>query len=298
MNEENSRLNSKKLDRWDSIFKFFFYSTPTLAFIVFLIQYFTTSGSFSTDFHSLDNWKTFSNTFNLPIGIFTALAAITTLIGMYYRSMQLTLQLSRVETQLEIANKQFNKSEQQFELAQEQFKLAQKKENFVLYLEHQKFLREEVEGELNRTRNLFSYSTKPVGESTFRFNKFYKLMFPENTYNQMIEFGTKATAPHFEIKMIAYAIELQRLLVEVENSSIEPLELYKGIVTPVLDTGFTCASYTKLDTKGVNNLIKETVRFMQFCIVILLSYGLIKEISYQLCTKEFSDISKIYDDNE
>lgn len=91
MNEESSRLNPKKLDRWDSIFKFFFYSTPALTFIVFLIQYFSTSGSFSTDIHSLDNWKTFSHTFNLPIGIFTALAAITTLIGMYYRSMQLTL---------------------------------------------------------------------------------------------------------------------------------------------------------------------------------------------------------------
>ncbi|MDC3214822.1 hypothetical protein NQU47_19970, partial [Pseudoalteromonas distincta] len=63
------------------------------------------------------------------------MAAITTLIGMYYRSLQLAHQLNKVEDQIEIANKQFSKSSEQFEL-------ASRKENFVLFLEHRKAVRE------------------------------------------------------------------------------------------------------------------------------------------------------------
>ena len=101
-------------------------------------QLYFTFGSYSTDLRNIENWKTLASTFSFPLGVAGAMLAITSLVGLYQRSLQLSLQLVKVEDQIEISNKQFSKSSEQFELAQKQFSLANRKENFMLYIEHKK----------------------------------------------------------------------------------------------------------------------------------------------------------------
>lgn len=199
MKDKSGTATSKELSQWKRRFKIFFYGTPITVTAFFIAQICATKGSFSTEFSSLGNWKTFTDTFNLPIGVFTAMAAITTLIGMYYRSLQLAHQLNKVEDQIEIANQQFKKSEQQFELAQKQFELVNRKENFTLYWEHQKQIRSYIEEKIKlRKTNLEKAMKNEIPPIDFEFGRFYSAAFPENSPENMKNFSLLASEKHFD----------------------------------------------------------------------------------------------------
>lgn len=192
MSNQHSTATDEELQKWKVRFKLFFYGTPIIVILFFVVQILATKGSFSSDFSSIENWKTFTKTFNLPISIFTAMAAITTLIGMYYRSLQLAHQLSKVESQIEIANNQFKKSEEQFELAQQQFSLATRKENFTLYLEHKKAVENKVEIYLNslvRMCDALMAKLDFVPAIDVHYDELYESFFPQNKATDVTHFA-------------------------------------------------------------------------------------------------------------
>ncbi|MDC3188986.1 hypothetical protein NQU96_04480 [Pseudoalteromonas elyakovii] len=223
MKDKSGTATSKELSLWKRRFKIFFYGTPLTVTGFFIAQICATKGSFSTEFSSLENWKTFTETFNLPIGVFTAMAAITTLIGMYYRSLQLAHQLNKVEDQIEIANKQFSKSSEQFEL-------ASRKENFVLFLEHRKAVRELVELHIEALipmQKRFLKEHDHVSGIIVNYQVLYEKLFPENTVKEMKEFNfkTKNGKSNFlinELKIILLQLHNQQAIT-LDYKSIEPI---------------------------------------------------------------------------
>lgn len=235
MKDKSGTATSKELSLWKRRFKIFFYGTPLTVTGFFIAQICATKGSFSTEFSSLENWKTFTETFNLPIGVFTAMAAITTLIGMYYRSLQLAHQLNKVEDQIEIANKQFSKSSEQFELAQKQFNLASRKEHFMMFVEHKKQVSEIAEFALLRFEDScktfmgkFDYIPANVIDS----NELYKALFPENSPNEITYFGLVTQNRLNEIKKSFITDELKRFIKmsseKIDFDQVKPLLVVFG----------------------------------------------------------------------
>ncbi|TMP87549.1 hypothetical protein CWC05_06745 [Pseudoalteromonas ruthenica] len=223
---------SAELLKWHNIFKLFFYVTPIIAALFFIIQLYATKSSYSTDFNSLENWMTFTETFNLPISIFTAMAAITTLIGMYYRSLQLAYQLNKVEYQIEIANKQFRKSEDQFNLAQQHFELASRKENFMLYLEHKKAVQHKIKiylSSLINTCDALMDKCEFFPALDIHYSTLYAKLFNQNSTANVTHFDLEIQSGSFQFP----EIEIKKLLKELSTSS--PGNIHPKDLSEILD---------------------------------------------------------------
>ncbi|GEM_PF-3218219 len=295
MEDKSSTATSKELSQWKRSFKVFFYGTPIIVIAFFIVQICATKGSFSTEFNSLDNWKTFTDTFNLPIGVFTAMAAITTLIGMYYRSLQLAHQLNKVEDQIEIANKQFSKSSEQFELAQKQFSLASRKENYVLYLEHSKQIHEELKERINFGNSYHFPKGGALGNLNLEFRKFYEYCFPENTYQGVYTFEHKAQTMNFEQKFKEYQAHLEELIPQVEKRLINGYELYASINRSLFDVGLSYLPNQRLKNKDdTRELLLESFKLLPFIYTLLDSYNLVDEKTAKNCTAACEKLEAVY----
>ncbi len=256
MKDKSSTATSKELSQWKRSFKVFFYGTPIIVIAFFIVQICATKGSFSTEFNSLDNWKTFTDTFNLPIGVFTAMAAITTLIGMYYRSLQLAHQLNKVEDQIEIANKQFSKSSEQFELAQKQFSLASRKENFMLYIEHKKAVKNRLDTYLNAlvsSCDALAGSAEYLPGLELRNDSLYGRIFSQNTALEMTHFALEADIQVFQLSASKIEEEFEKLFeLDANDIHIKDIDEILNIYAEVgMDINFNSYRDENLQQGGI-----------------------------------------------
>ena len=172
-----------KLKYWSIAFDVCLAGIFVLTALALGSQLWFTNGQLSTDLNNINNWKTLASTFSFPIGVATAMLAITSLIGLYQRSLQLSLQLEKVEEQIAISNRQFKNSNKQFRLSQKQYLLAHRKENYILYCEHKKQLEEHCNRVMNGMRNREGIYFE------IDYEKLYRIVFPENSYNKMENFS-------------------------------------------------------------------------------------------------------------
>ncbi|WP_010604007.1 hypothetical protein [Pseudoalteromonas maricaloris] len=295
MKKNNKSINRQELNRWRGWFKIFFYGTPVVTISFFAAQLFFTKGDFSTNLSSIDNWSSFTKTFNLPISVFTAMAGITTLIGMYYRSLQLTVQLDKVEIQIGIANKQFEKVEHQFRLAQKQFNLSQKKENYALFLEHSKQVKEELNNKIVDAE-LFMLPHKPLlGKFTIEFKKFYSFCFPENSYAEVSTFNHAAKAQYFEDPFQTYETDLTGLVKLADERKISMKDLCDFINQPMTATGITYQPIKQLqNTDEIRGFMLESFRALPYIYLLLSNYNLVAEESAERCSILCREIEKKY----
>lgn|GEM_PF-4963687 len=151
-------------DIWHRWFKSFLWATIIIPIILVIAQLYFTQGGYSTDIDSVNNWETLTDTFALPIAVFTGFVALTTLIGMYHRSLQLSEQLSKVERQLA---------------------LVERKDNFQLYFEHVKQLEEKCNFLLNlyKTKVFKNFCDDyiPTELLVIDYHKLYKSTYPNNS---------------------------------------------------------------------------------------------------------------------
>ena len=186
---ENVTLNSP--DKWHLWFKIFLWATIIIPIILVIAQLYFTLGGYSTDIASVSNWKTLTETFALPITVFTGFVALTTLIGMYHRSLQLSEQLNKVERQLT---------------------LVERKDNFQLYFEHVK----QFEFKCNYLTKLYQ---KGVFKDYFEnfeasdliiidHQKLYGFVYPKNTIDNIKSF----------IEEDVISNEAQALVIDLEKN--------------------------------------------------------------------------------
>lgn len=256
-----------ELDKWNKRFKLFFYATPLTTLSVFILQLYFTRGSYSTELNLLNNWQTFTATFNLPIGIFTALAAITTLIGMYQRSLQLTIQLKRIE--------------EQFELAQSQFGLSKTKENFMLFVEHKKVIKESVTSEVNilltATREVKAYRQSYKNGIEINFHRFYKNLFPKNTSESMNDFSLATSDKAKMLDFNSFKVELMEIKKDYYHLSYTKVE---KVITLLGKTGFLIKAHCYDEKEALESLGNWAANFfLDLAIIIMVCkpLGLISE---------------------
>ncbi len=247
----------------------------------------------SFDVTKLATWTNAEEVFALPLGTFALLAAVTSLIGLYHRSMLLNRQLEKVQEQIAISNKQLNRSEKQFELALNQFALAQKKENFVLYLEHRKLIESGVKELLSQTKGFNFSEDSRFGEYQLRFDKFYELAFPENAFNELKNFNLKSTAPHFESRYKDYIAKLEELHITAINKELNEQVLYFGLIEGLFSTGLTYKPKQKLTNESIVNLAVEALDEVVFISVVLLHFNLISEVSFGTSKSLIEQINEI-----
>lgn len=196
-------FNNNLIVKWRERFELLVRLTLGVPILLAGLQLALVGNQLSFDVTKLATWTNTEKVFALPLGIFALLAAVTSLIGLYHRSMLLNRQLEKVQEQIAISNKQFKRSDEQFKLSQEQFMLAQKqyglvyiKENYVLYCEHKKQFEEHCERIVNGLR---------IREDRYfeiDYDKMYRYSFPENSYNQMDNFSLNSVGAAFEISGI------------------------------------------------------------------------------------------------
>ncbi|WP_283709812.1 hypothetical protein [Pseudoalteromonas prydzensis] len=196
-------FNNNLIVKWRERFELLVRLTLGVPILLAGLQLALVGNQLSFDVTKLATWTNTEKVFALPLGVFALLAAVTSLIGLYHRSMLLNRQLEKVQEQIAISNKQFKRSDEQFKLAQEQFMLAQKqyslvytKENYVLYCEHKKQIEEHCEKIINGLRNREGIYYE------IDYEKMYRYSFPENSYNQMDNFSLKSVRTPFEITEI------------------------------------------------------------------------------------------------
>ena len=178
-------------------------------------QLYFTFGSYSTDLRNIENWKTLASTFSFPLGVAGAMLAITSLVGLYQRSLQLSLQLVKVEDQIEISNKQFSKSSEQFELAQKQFSLANRKENFMLYIEHKKAVKNRLDTYLNvlvSSCDALAERVEYLPGLELRNDRLYGRIFSQNTALEMTHFALEADIQVFQLSASKIEEEFEKFV--------------------------------------------------------------------------------------
>lgn len=183
-------FNNNLIAKWRERFEVMVKLTLGVPIILAGLQLALVGNQLSFDLTKLATWTNTEKVFALPLGAFALLAAVTSLIGLYHRSMLLNRQLEKVQEQIAISNKQFKRSEEQFKLSQEQFMLAQNqyglvfmKENYVLYCEHKKQFEDHCERIINGLRH------REGRYFEIDYEKLYRLVFSENSYSRMKNFS-------------------------------------------------------------------------------------------------------------
>lgn len=215
----------KDLYLWSRYFRWCLKALPWMILGGFPLQASFTWHSLSLDPTNLINWVEFRDVFSLPINFAAAAIAITTLVGLYHRSLQLAVQLEKVEQQLIISNNQFKKSEQQFllsqnqlKIAQEQYKLNQKKESFALFVEHKKYIKNVFEEIFEK------YKLSKNEDNIFQLSVFhdvlYKSLFPSNSTNEILDLDIESNS--FKLKENLKALNTVLLYIDKEKGNIKP----------------------------------------------------------------------------
>ncbi|MDK1286303.1 hypothetical protein [Pseudoalteromonas umbrosa] len=194
--EAENKDNTKLIERLGKTFQLLLRCTLVVPPLILVIQLWFVWDQLDFDLSKISNWTGVPETFSLPIGIFTLLIALTSLIGLYWRSLKIQAQLEVAQKQFELAQEQSERANKQFVLSQEQFKLAQKKENLGFYIEHKKLFKEHVESLHMQHSNYHADSAQRV---IINYIKLYKRTFPENSRNSVVNFSMSSASPKLGI---------------------------------------------------------------------------------------------------
>lgn len=277
-------FNNNLIIKWRERFELLVRLTLIVPIILAGLQLALVGNQLNFDLTRLATWTNAEKVFSLPIGIFALLAAVTSLIGLYHRSMLLNRQLEKVQEQIAISNKQFKRSDEQFKLAQEQFALASRKENYVLYLEHSKRIREELEAQVEDGSAFVATEEKSLGRINITFNKFYEVCFPENSHQEVYTFGYAANCTYFEKQFKKYKTNLEKLVPLVMERSIGIDDLYKSLNRPLFDVGLSYLPNQKPNNnEQIQQLLLESFKYLQYIYILLLHYALIEQETYESC---------------
>lgn len=226
----SSKIKSK-LKVWSIAFDFCLVGIIVLTVLALGTQLFFTRGQYSTDLSNIDNWKTLASTFSFPLGVAGSMLAITSLVGLYHRSLQLSLQLEKVEDQLE---------------------LAKKKENFTLYVEHKKLIIEIIKEKFAslKNENDFKHLNVELVDSVYLDEILaYQYFYPENLPTEMNLFDANLIA-------IKSSLDIKYLISALEYLKDKPIRkvgfvLTRGIRKEIAKTGFTFNLILYKDTASV-----------------------------------------------
>ncbi|MAD76929.1 MAG: hypothetical protein CML20_19460 [Rheinheimera sp.] len=255
-------FNNNLIVKWRERFELLVRLTLGVPILLAGLQLALVGNQLSFDVTKLATWTNTEKVFALPLGIFALLAAVTSLIGLYHRSMLLNRQLEKVQEQIAISNKQFKRSDEQFKLAQEQFALAQKKEHFMLRIEHQKNVNELINQVINRLVSTIPHF-KSLERVRYEYNthRLYSILFPENDTRNFDNTGTYVNSGVF----LNLLTPLMVLLTHIKNKNkpVLDIEHFSNIQNSLMSLGF----YITIDEES----LKDREQFVAelFCVIEL-----------------------------
>tara|TARA_Y100000588_G_scaffold394532_1_gene515532 strand:+ start:851 stop:1744 length:894 start_codon:yes stop_codon:yes gene_type:complete len=288
-------FNNNLIAKWRERFEVMVRLTLGIPIILAGLQLALVGNQLSFDLTKLATWTNTEKVFALPLGAFALFAAVTSLIGLYHRSMLLNRQLEKVQEQIAISNKQFKRSEEQFKLSQEQFALAAKKENYYFYTEHCKKINEEVSEHINNLESFISENKNKYGRFLFDFRIFYELCFPENKYDSMLVFEHKAQDFHYEEQLTKYKEILSQLLLNSEFKRITNDDLYSCLIKNLFSSGLTYVpKYLDRDSDNKSKIIYEVFNSLEIIFQVLTHYRLVKVETCEQCKHLIKKLEQAY----
>jgi hypothetical protein len=154
------------------------------------------------------------------------MVTITTLLGLYARSLQFSEQLRLSSAQQSLAFEQLKLAQQQSSRLESQLSLYIKKENFSLYHEHIKRFESKLNSLLLLSKQMFRLSIEVESDSIIiNTERLYRYTFPENSYNELKNANLKSD--NFIFSEGFPVIDLDTLL-ELDTS-LKDLELEQQI---------------------------------------------------------------------
>lgn len=183
MNDFQGHQNFQEKDakKWENRFAVSLGLTWFIPLIVFALQIVSVGSQLSFDITELSNWTNLEQVFTLPIRTFILMVTITTLLGLYSRSIQLSEQLRLSRLQQNLAFEQLKLTKKQSERLEVQLNLTLKKDNYMLYQEHKKQFNEHLNDLLKVSKEIFRLLSPLKKEILIIYReKLYKSIFPEN----------------------------------------------------------------------------------------------------------------------
>lgn len=234
-----SNFNDNLIKKWRERFDICVRLTLAVPMGLTALQIAFVGNQLSFDITKLSTWTNVEEVFALPLGVLALLAAITSLIGLYHRSMLLNRQLEKVQEQISISNKQSAKSNEQFKVSQEQLRLNQKKENFNLYIEHKKLVIGIIKEKLELCKMINPRFTDDGLVDAIYIDEIiaYKFFYPDNSPIKMKIFDCDFTntSSSLDTKLLIETIE-KIAVKQIEKISIIP---FWGGLEELAKTGFT-----------------------------------------------------------
>lgn len=182
----HQNYQEKNAETWEERFAISFSLTWILPLIVLLSQFVFVGNQINYDVTKLSNWVGIEAVFVLPIRVFLLMVTITTLLGLYARSLQFTEQLRLSRLQQNLAFEQLKLAQKQSERLENQLSLYIKKESFSLYHEHIQRFKDKLDGLLSVTKEMFRFSNLLEGESIVIYSeKLYAHTFPDNNHTEI-----------------------------------------------------------------------------------------------------------------
>ena len=223
-NEGHKSFHEKEAQKWDHRFSFSLSLTWFLPLSALALELSFVGRHISFDITNLSNWMEFEAVFAFPIRLFLLMVAITTLLGLYSRSLYLAEQLRLFRLQQNFSFEQLKLSQEQSIRAERQLQLAEKKESFAMYLEHYKSFSAHIDEILYGFKSIHA-TYQGVSEETIIVNKnrLYSIVFPENNPASISNLTLKSNHILFS-KEIGFPINLFSLNEMVDQNDKCKLE--------------------------------------------------------------------------
>ncbi|ETJ46323.1 hypothetical protein [Pseudoalteromonas agarivorans] len=194
VNTGHQNFQEKEAIKWENRFFIAFSITWIAPLVILAFQLSLVGNQINFDISKLNNWETIEVTFSLPIKVFLLMVTITTLLGVYSRSLKFSEQLRLSRLQQGLAFEQLLLAKKQAERVEEQLRLSIKKENFMLYQEHKKQFYEKLEDLLQISKSTFRLSVLSEEENVLIFkDKLYSVTFPENSPKSVENISLKSS---------------------------------------------------------------------------------------------------------
>ena len=191
---KHKNYQEKEYEKWRFRFEISLSLTWILPLLLLGAQFAFVGNQIDYDVLKLSNWVGMEAAFALPIRLFVLMVTITTLLGLYARSLQFSEQLRLSKMQQNLAFEQLKIAQKQSDRLESQLSLYMKKESFLLYHEHIQRFKDKLDNLLALSKKMFRYNSKVEGESLLIFSeRLYKHVFPENNHLEIQNANLKSS---------------------------------------------------------------------------------------------------------
>ena len=234
----------KAYEKWRFRFETSLSLTWILPLLLLGAQFAFVGNQINYDVMKLSNWVGVEAVFALPIRFFVLMVTITTLLGLYARSLQFSEQLRLSNAQQRLAFEQLKLAQQQSSRLESQLSLYIKKENFSLYHEHIKRFESKLNSLLFLSKQMFRLSTKVESDSlVINTERLYSYTFPENSYNELKNANLKSD--NFIFGEGFAVIDLDTLIeLDISLEDVELEQQIKHIVQNIFNIGIVIKTHT------------------------------------------------------